>query len=434
MRRVVIVVAIVLAALGLAFISPVEGQQSTTTIPSSVASDCSKDVTAAVVGFIQGAANGQTVKLQPGGCYVVNQTLGFVGKTGVTFDGNAGTIRKTTLPTECGQQSHLLRISGSTRTTVMGLRLEVRDGSEFKYTDCHAFEHAISVLESTGTTLTTLGVDGPHGDCLYIRGAVGLSAKDVACNRAMRQGIGFVKGTDAVFDNFDMTNVIRSGLDFEPNDTTQTIQGVRLLNSTIAVGNLPVTSQGRNAPIRDITIKGNTVTRGKGFVWGHQTSPSGPTADDCRKRTETRSNWEILDNQVSGVGQYGGATIVLCAVQGATIAGNTIAGDAPVLLEATSGVAVKLNRFPGSLAAYREVVPLGPAQACGNVLLNGLDKPCSGTPPPPPSSTTTTTRPPPSSTTTTTTRPPVTLPPPVGCTGRCAELRDALQAVLDRYR
>lgn len=400
-----------------------EAQAAEKIIPSSIAKDCSKDVSSAFGDWIDTIQPGDTAKLQPGGCYIVNETIGF-GKNGATFDGAGGTIRRTKLTTETGSQFHMLRISGASNVTVRGTRFEVRDGGPEEYQDKHAFEHAISVLDSTNTLLTQLSIDKPRGDCLYVRGAARITGKDVNCTGAKRQGIGFVRGTDAVFDNFDMTGVIRSGLDFEPNHVDHEILRVSLLNSTIGVGNLPVTSQGRNAAIRDILIQNNDFIRGKGMVWGHQTSPGD---DACYARTGTRSNWRILGNRGSGIGSYGGAKIVLCAIDGFEIAGNQIVGPDPVLLEATKGGSVKLNQFPGSAVAYKAKALQSTPVACGNVLSGGLDRQCGGTEPPPSSTTTTTTIPiPPSSTTTT------TLPPPPTTISK-QEFIDQLRALLDAY-
>lgn len=433
MRRALAAVLLAVAFLALDT-SAAHGQDTTRTIPSSVASDCSRDVTSAITnvngstGFLSSAPNGSVSKLQPNACYLVNANIVLSAKTNITVDLNGATIRHTT-PPACGQHAGHFKINNSTGVTIRNGRLETKDGVT-GYTGCHAFEHAIELVGGTADiTVEDMTMDAVHGDCVYIAGVNGFVGRDVQCLKPGRQGSGVVKGTDILFDRYDIVNGYRSGIDFEPNNVNGTIQGVTIHDSDISVNNLPVSSQGRNAQLRDITIDGNRVTRGKGFVWGHQTSPGD---DQCRNRTGTRTNWKITKNLVSGVGAYGGGRIVLCAVDGAEIAGNEIAGDDPVLLEATKGVKVNLNRFPGSLVPWKGAAQTAPVQACGNVLLNGPQPACSGTPPPS-STTTTTTKPPTPSTstsTTTTTRPPVTTQP----VDRLHEFLRKLQVLINEFQ
>ena len=67
-------------------------------VPSTVAKDCSTDVTAQLLTWIASTPNGSTLQFAPGACYRIEGTLEMRGRSGLTFDGNGATFRSFNAP------------------------------------------------------------------------------------------------------------------------------------------------------------------------------------------------------------------------------------------------------------------------------------------------------------------------------------------------
>ncbi len=59
---------------------------------SSLAADCSADVTGELAGIISSAEPGSTVRLQRDGSYRADGTIGLEDVTGITIDGNGANV------------------------------------------------------------------------------------------------------------------------------------------------------------------------------------------------------------------------------------------------------------------------------------------------------------------------------------------------------
>jgi hypothetical protein len=72
---------------------------STTTyaVPGFIPSDCSSDTTSALTSFINGVPDNSTIAFATNGCYLVQGTLEFRSRNGLTFEGNGATVKATTV-------------------------------------------------------------------------------------------------------------------------------------------------------------------------------------------------------------------------------------------------------------------------------------------------------------------------------------------------
>lgn len=388
---------LLISALAALFLVPVTvgAQETSKTIPTSVASDCSKDVTAQVKGFVSGGSG--TLKLQPGGCYIVNEKVSLAGKSNITLDGQGATLRKTQEVATCKQHAGFLQLSSGTNQTVKNLNLE-RVGGPGGYDPCHYAEHGVELQGAQNATITNLTMDRIRGDCLYIQGANGVEVTDLDCKSNGRQGGAISRGTNVHIDGFKVRNSARSGFDFEANSASDTISAIEIEHFDISSNLIAFPSQGYNAVVADIYIHDGAIRRALSVIYDRQVRPS---QDNCRTGQQRR-NWRfesvLVDASVTQ--GYGGATAVFCGTENVTFSGVSMPGG-QVLMEASRGQLIVRD---SCLKSVKVIEPSAPVQQSGNTT-----PPCSGTPPPSTSTTTTSTSRPPSSTstsTTTTTRPP----------------------------
>ena len=71
-------------------------RQSVYKVPTSIAADCSVNVTAALQAWLDSLPDGATALLAAGGCYRVDGTPQLIDRNGLTIDGNGSTLRAFT--------------------------------------------------------------------------------------------------------------------------------------------------------------------------------------------------------------------------------------------------------------------------------------------------------------------------------------------------
>ncbi|MBK5288025.1 MAG: hypothetical protein JJE46_06110, partial [Acidimicrobiia bacterium] len=75
---------------------PIAESALTVAAPTSIAADCSRDVTAELNAWIAITPDNTTLAFAPNGCYRVDGTLLVVDRTGLVFEGNHATFRAVT--------------------------------------------------------------------------------------------------------------------------------------------------------------------------------------------------------------------------------------------------------------------------------------------------------------------------------------------------
>lgn len=381
------------------------------TIPASVPSDCSKDVTVQMRAFM---AAGGPMKLAPNACYVVNEkmviTAGLLDGQDATFRMNRPSLAK------CNQHQGFLELKGN--GGVKNIKL-VREGPG-GYSSCHYAEHGIEIRGAANTTVENVRMTNVWGDCIYFQGAQGSLVKNLRCDSNGRQGGAAAKARNVLIDGFVVSKSSRSGFDFEANGTSPDdgIYNFVIDHSDISSNLIAFPSQGYNAPQDAITIRNSVIRKALSAIYDRQVNPS---KDSCRGSVQ-RKNWVVenvtVDPAVNGAGYGGKGLMVFCGTFNVRVSGVTMPGG-EVVMEGSSGRLLVENSCVKGVRGVAQTVPIQQ--------VNVKAPPCSGTPPPS-STTTTTTRPPPSSTTTTTTRPPPTVPPTVPPTGDVVWSRAACSA------
>lgn len=69
---------------------------SDVTVPASIPSDCSRDVSTELTAWIASVPDGSTLQFAPGGCYRADRTIAIQYRNNLTFEGNESTFRAFT--------------------------------------------------------------------------------------------------------------------------------------------------------------------------------------------------------------------------------------------------------------------------------------------------------------------------------------------------
>ena len=142
-RKILIGAAAVVASAtgcgrqGVAVQQPAPAPSTTVAVPSTIASDCSTDVSVALNTFFASVPAGDTVTMPANGCYLVSNTynpystpypdLELVNLSNLTIDGNGTTLHQTSyVDNTCSTDDHqpVLQLKGDTGLTFNNLTIE----------------------------------------------------------------------------------------------------------------------------------------------------------------------------------------------------------------------------------------------------------------------------------------------------------------------
>jgi hypothetical protein len=247
------------------------GGVRTVTVPASISSDCSVDVTAPLLAWIAAAPNGSTFEFGQGACYRIDGSLHLRNRSGLVFDGNGATFKAVT---SGDQDRRLWWFEDSSGIVVRDM--VVRGANPYAgladaaYRDDRAFQHAFAFHGVVGAIVDHVEAYDVYGDFVYI----GKSAARVSSNvvvqgshfeRNGRQGISVTAATDVVLRDNYLGELRRATFDFEPTSSTWTVQRVLITGNTTGRGRLLwFASAGQGYHVNDITITGNTMTSTSG--------------------------------------------------------------------------------------------------------------------------------------------------------------------------
>ena len=325
-------------------------------VPSSIADDCSRDVTAALLQWIASVPNDSSLSFSPQGCYRVDGSLRVVGRSNLTFDGNGATFRAYT--TGNRQRRFFWFVGGSDlvirNLTVRGANPHA-GAQPGAYVPALEFQHAFTFAGVTGATLDHVQAYDLYGDFVYIgsgKNGSDWSRRITIVNsqfaRSGRQGISIVAGQNVDIEHDTISDVARTMFDLEPGRLGAAL-GVKIANNTTgAAVNFWLGSKGGPGKVGNITITDNVMRQGTGnLLWVF--APNGTT----RGPFDIERNQFIVGGRVHDEGSVGAFFFAHCtgltirdnkasfpagkripavelrASQAATIEGNTFTNAAP---------------------------------------------------------------------------------------------------------
>lgn len=347
---VVIVSALVMAAVG----GPVPAGAATTvaTAPASIPSDCSRDVTAALLAWIASVPDGSTLSFTAGGCYRVDKTLTIQHRNGLIFEGNGATFHAYTsgreLPAAQARTRSMFNFwQGSNitvrNTIVRGANPNAGTG-DLAYVAALEGQTAYVIGGVRNMVLDHVQAYDVYGDFVFVGAATkNLLVKNSTFARNGRQGW-TISGQDIVFENNTIRQTRRATIDMEPSSPTAITRRVTIRNNTIGVGRLYFfANEGVAAPTEDIAILYNR------FVNKAMTIRVDPPKG-------TRARYRIIGNvSDTAVGFAGGGAMAFSDVVGIEVRNNVQPmqrgrGISGVSLRNSREVIVSGNRFPYGVA------------------------------------------------------------------------------------
>jgi len=224
------------------------GPANASTIPGTIASDCSVDVTAAMQAWIDATANNTLLIFGTNKCYRIDGTIELRTRSTLAFSGNGSTFKSLnamTTGSSTDDQRAMFRIIGSSGFSFKNMTIigAYTHGGTLDDTLQHA--HGIDI-RGTSADIDNVTVSNVAGDCFYY----GLGYDNItrssgnvtnsSCASIGRNGLAVTSANNMTISNNSITNVGFDAFDIEPNVGTYTA----------------TTGWGSN----NITITGNTIT------------------------------------------------------------------------------------------------------------------------------------------------------------------------------
>ncbi len=302
MPRATLALVTVLAVAGLTQVSPATAQ-TTLAVPSTIASDCSVDVTTALGDFLRGVPNGTTVSFAPAGCYRVETEIGLNFQQGITLEGNGATLRRTQ-PTPAAlrypESNAFLMVTQWSDSTIRNLNIQgINTTSDVAmlgdaygaWDQSMEFDAGINLRGGSNVVLENLHIDGTYGDGVQIQrrhgNPTGIVLRDIVIGHNGRQGVSISAGNGILLDRVTIQGSRRGGVDIEPAAVTMVAQNIEIRNSTIATWLLAFPSQGSGLS-NHVYIHDNVITR-TGVPFVKVRSSAGLW----------RTDWRVVNNTVT---------------------------------------------------------------------------------------------------------------------------------------
>ena len=268
------------------------GAATAVTVPASIPSNCSRDVSAELIAWIASVPDGSTLSFTPNGCYRVDRKLTISYRNGLTFEGNGATFRAFTSGRELSASEARTR---SMFTFWRGSNLTVRNTkviganpyagvNDAAYVPALEAQTAYVIGGVRNMVLDHVAAYDVYGDFVFVGAATqGLIVRNSTFARNGRQGW-TINGSDILFEHNTIDHTRRATIDLEPSSKASITQRVTIRNNTIGVGRLYfLANEGLAAPTSDISIIGNR------FVGKAMTIRVNPP-------TGTRSRYRVVGN------------------------------------------------------------------------------------------------------------------------------------------
>jgi Bacterial Ig domain len=336
---------------------------TTYTVPSTIASDCSVDVTQPLLSWIASVPNDSILSFGAGKCYRVEGTIELRNRSALQFDGNGSTFKSLNPPDD---QRAMWRVVDSTGFAFRNMTIKGSYASGGTFASGIQHAHGIDLRGTNadvgGVTFSDLG-----GDCVYFGQGYSSaltrssgSVHDSSCSRIGRNGISVTAADDVRVERVTTSAIGYIVFDVEPN--TGTGWGSRNItfdNNTIGSYYLYAYAVVQNALNANQTFSNNKVVGGKGLrvgvvAPGGSVRPQNVTITGNSADTATWSPALEFQN-----------------VDGLTVTNNVVpmSGGTMATVTNSCNVAFSGNTFPGGSAEKAITSP---------------SSTCSTTPPPPP--------------------------------------------------
>jgi len=339
-------------------------------VPVSIASDCSVDVTSALLSWIASVPDNSTLLFGTNKCYRVESTVEIRSRNGLMFEGNGSTFKSLnpmTTGSTIDDQRAMWRVIGSTNFIFRNMTIigAYANGGTHDPTLQHA--HGIDI-RGTSAEIANVNMSNLAGDCVYfglgydnITRSSG-SYHDSTCSSIGRNAASITAANNVTVNKITTNKVGYTAFDLEPNVGTYTnttgwgTSNISVMGSTVGSYYLYAFSVVENAPNLNDSFTGNTITSSNGLRVGVVAPGSA-----------VRPNNITVSNNSASIATWSPA-IEAHNVDILTVTNNTvpmIAGSANTVYMATVDNSCKANvsgnSYPGGA---QEVLVTNPVTSC----------------------------------------------------------------------
>jgi hypothetical protein len=348
-------------------------------VPSTIAADCTADVTKVLNAWMASVADGSTLRFAAGACYRVDGTLTLQDRHDLTLDGNGASFAASRVPPTSP------KITRQMWSVVGGSGITIRNMEARGTNPTGAFDvrrEWFPLIQIAGTSKVLIErVRGSHawGDFVSIGpdvrrvtnsdgtgGVLGtdITIRDSSASKIGRHGVTCNGCEDVLIDRNVFSDVAYQIVDIEVEADTWHARNVAFTNNTIGgrVNLSVLANAGIGRDVTNITVSGNVMT-------GSPVTCAPPIQVDAT--TAAKSNFVITNNRFKTLGN----AFWLHGVSSVTVENNAVTfgqggcANAGVAIIATSsrGNAVRNNDFNGA----KKLVQAGATAtgtACGNRL------------------------------------------------------------------
>ncbi len=326
------------------------GYRNSYQLPTTVAADCSSDVTPQMQAWINGIPDDSYLSLGSKACYRVDGTITMQNRHHLQLNGNDAVLK----PATTGDLKRIgVAILGGSDIKVVHLTVWGANPTAGARPDAYhpslVGQHGFKVGGATDVVLDHVSAFDVYGDFVYVGGFDGKPSSQVMVStstfaRSGRQGITIVDADHVTIQENVISGVAMTMFDIEPNLPTQEARSIHIIgNVTGSARAFWFANEGAHADVGDIEISGNRMkvaTGGLIFVY----ASSGPY----------RSTYVITDNQFIAnykvADQHSKGALFFTHAQNVTITGNHVTfpkgHDMPAIeLRDSRHVTVRGNTF-----------------------------------------------------------------------------------------
>lgn len=337
--RIALTAAVVTLAAG--FHAGTAHAVSTYQVPSSIAGDCSVDVTQPLLSWIASTPNNSILSFGASKCYRIEGTLEIRNRSGLDFQGNGSTFKSFDAPSD---QRAMWRVVDSSGFRFQSMRIEgsYAAGGTF----AAALQHAHGIdLRGTSAEIADVSSTNLAGDCVYF--GLGYtsaltrssgSVHDSSCSRIGRNAVSVTAAVDVRVERMTTSAIGYIAFDVEPNTASGFgTQRVTFDSNVIGSYYLYAYAIVENAVNSDNAFTNNRVLGGKGLRIGvvapggsvrpQNVTITGNSADAATWSPAIEAyNVDHLTVTNNNVPMTGGTMATVRESCDVTIAGNTYPG------------------------------------------------------------------------------------------------------------
>ena len=310
---------------------------SAISVPSTIDSTGSTDVSRSLAAFIDRVPDGSTIVFKAGGTYRLGTAIHLTDRHGLVFNGNGATLRMG----GCSVEDSAFLLDGKPNTGItIGNFTMIGDndgaGTATAFVAGCESSMGVAIYGAQDIVIANVTISSVHGECVYIdaggdpRGTTpwsnGITFRDSTCRLNGRMGVAIVAAHHVTVTRVLFDKLAISVFDIEPTRADGGATDVSLTDNTIRdYGASPTytpwvlegSAYGMTTTIvRDVTLARNRI---EGMTRSVNTGTSAGLR--VKARTENWKDFSIIDNLSTVTGT--GPTMYFEHLDGLTVSGNT---------------------------------------------------------------------------------------------------------------